>query len=65
VSHETIVNLIAATKTKTGMKVTCELDRSVYPSGIKISKKEMEGINLRRDAFHGEWNYTISPRTQN
>jgi Rhodopirellula transposase DDE domain len=65
VSHETIVNLIAATKTKTGLKVTCELDRSVYPTGIKVSKKEMEGINLRRDAFHGEWNYTISPRPRN
>jgi hypothetical protein len=64
VSHETIVNLIAATKTKTGLKVTCELDRGVYPTGIKVSKKEMEGINLRRDAFHGEWNYTISPRPQ-
>jgi hypothetical protein len=62
VSHETIVNLIAATTTKTGLKVTCELDRGSYPSGIKVSKKEMEGVNLRRDAFHGEWNYTISPR---
>ena len=64
VSHETIVNLIAATTTKTGLKVTCELDQCVYPSGIKISKKEMGEINLRRDAFHGEWNYTISPRTR-
>jgi Rhodopirellula transposase DDE domain len=63
VSHETIVNLIAATTTKTGLKVACELDRSAYPSGIKVSKKEMEELNLRRDAFHGEWNYTISPRT--
>src|SRR3954447_2661484 len=64
VSHEVIVNLIAATTTKTGLKVTCELDRSVYPTGIKVSKKEMDGINLRRDSFHGEWNYTISPRTR-
>src|SRR3954463_16290900 len=64
VSHETIVNLIAATTTRTGLKVTCELDRGVYPTGIKVSKKEMEGLNLRRDAFHGEWNYTISPRPQ-
>jgi hypothetical protein len=62
VSHETIVSLIAATTTKTGLKVTCELDRGVYPTGIKVSKKEMEGINLRRDVFHGEWNYAISPR---
>ena len=47
-----------------GLRVACELDQSVYPSGIKVSKKEMEEINLRRDAFHGEWNYTISPRSQ-
>jgi hypothetical protein len=65
VSHETIVNLIAATTTRTGLKVTCELDGGVYPSGVKVSKKEIEGINLRRDAFHGEWNYTIVPRTRN
>ncbi|HWT78406.1 MAG TPA: ISAzo13 family transposase [Candidatus Methylomirabilis sp.] len=65
VSHETIVNLIAATTTKTGLKVTCELDRSSYPSGIKVSRKQMEEVKLRRDAFHGEWNYTISPRTRN
>jgi Rhodopirellula transposase DDE domain len=64
VSHETIVNLIAATTTKAGLNVTCELDQSMYPSGIKVSKKEMEEIKLRRDAFHGEWNYTISPRSQ-
>jgi transposase len=64
VSHEAIVNLIAATTTKTGLKVSCELDQNAYPSGIKVSKKEMEAINLRREAFHGEWNYTISPRTR-
>ena len=64
VSHEAIVNLIAATTTKTGLKITCELDQNPYPLGIKVSKKEMEEINLRRDAFHGEWNYTISPRTR-
>jgi hypothetical protein len=63
-SHETIVNLIAATTTKAGLKVTCELDQSIYPSGIKVSKKDMEEINLRRDPFRGEWNYTISPRSQ-
>jgi Rhodopirellula transposase DDE domain len=64
VSHETIVNLIAATTTKTGLKVRCELDQREYPSGVKVSKAEMETINLRRDAFHGEWNYSISPRTR-
>jgi hypothetical protein len=63
VSHETIVNLIAATTTTTGLKVTCELDQNAYPYGVKVSKQEMKELNLRRDAFHGEWNYTISPRT--
>jgi transposase len=64
VSHEAIVNLIAATTTKMGLKVTCELDRGVYPAGIKVSKKEIEALNLQRDEFHGEWNYTISPRSR-
>jgi len=62
VSHEVIVNLIAATTTETGLKVACELDRNSYPSGIKVSKEELAGIRLRRDKFHGEWNYTILPQ---
>jgi transposase len=61
VSHEVVVNLIAATTTETGLKVACELDRNSYPSGIKVSKEDMAGINLRKDKFHGEWNYTILP----
>ena len=65
VSHETIVNLIAATTTKMGLKITCELDRGSYPSGIKVSKKQMKEVNLRKNAFHREWNYTISPRARN
>jgi hypothetical protein len=62
VSHEVIVNLIAATTTETGLKVACELDRNLYPSGIKVSKEDMARIRLRKDKFHGEWNYTILPR---
>jgi hypothetical protein len=62
VSHEVVVNLIAATTNEQGLKVTCGLDCNSYPSGIKISKEDMEGIRLRRDKFHGEWNYTILPR---
>jgi transposase len=62
VSHEVIVNLIAATTTETGLKVACELDRNSYPSGIKVSKEDMAGLNLRKDKFHGEWNYTILPQ---
>jgi hypothetical protein len=62
VSQEVVVNLIAATTTETGLKVSCALDRSSYPSGIKVSKEDMAAIRLRRDKFHGEWNYTILPQ---
>jgi len=61
VSHEVLVNLIAATTTKTGVQVVCQLDQHSYPVGLKVSQKAMEEINLRRDPFHGEWNYTILP----
>jgi len=61
VSHEVIVNLIAATTTKTGLKVHAELDHNVYPKGIKVSDDDFERLSLRRDKFHGEWNYSIKP----
>lgn len=61
VSHEVIVNLIAATTTKTGLKVRCQIDNNKYPKGIKISDEEMKQININRASFHGEWNYTIRP----
>ncbi|WP_368411339.1 ISAzo13-like element transposase-related protein [Paludisphaera mucosa] len=61
--RQSIVDLIAAT-TKAGLKVACELDQSSYPSEIKVSKKGIEEFDLRRDAFHGEWICTISPRSR-
>lgn len=61
VSHEVIVNLIAATTTREGLRVQCQLDTKSYPKGIKVSDQEMASINILRDSFHGEWNYTISP----
>ena len=63
-SHQIVVNLIAATKTKTGLNVKCQLDESCYQTGLKVSDEQMKGLSLTRDTFHGEWNYTISPRTQ-
>jgi hypothetical protein len=58
-----IVELIAATTTtETSLRVACELDRNSYPSGFKVTKEDMAGIRLRKDRFHGEWNYTILPR---
>ena len=61
VSHAVIVNLIAGTTTKEGLRVHCQLDTKSYPTGIKVSDKEMASVNIQRDSFHGEWNYTISP----
>ena len=62
VSHQVIVQLIAATTTKAGLKVRCELDPNSYPAGIKVSDAELQAVNLRRHDFHGEWNYTLSPK---
>ena len=62
VSHEVIVNLIAATTTRTGLRVQRQLDTGKYPKGIKVGKQEFAAIQLLPDSFHGEWNYTISPR---
>ncbi|HEV2043031.1 MAG TPA: ISAzo13 family transposase [Casimicrobiaceae bacterium] len=62
VSRETVVELIAATTTRTGLLVRCVLDTRDYPKGIKVSDQEMDALNIRGDAFHPEWNYMISPR---
>jgi transposase len=64
ISHEVIVNLIAATTTKTGLKVSCHLDTQAYPTGTVVTDDELAQVNLRRDDFHGEWNYIISPQTK-
>jgi transposase len=61
VSHEVIINLIAATTTCKGLKVRAQLDVNSYPKGIKVSDDEFASIRLTRDNFHGEWNYTIAP----
>jgi len=63
VSYATIVSLIAATKTRSGLAVQCHLDEGTYPTGRKVSDADLAGINLHRDEFHGEWNYRIRPRT--
>lgn len=61
VSHEVIVNLIAATTTRKGLKVRAELDSKPYPKGIKVTDEEFAALRILRDEFHGEWNYTITP----
>ena len=64
ISFATIVSLIAATTTTTGLKIRSELDANLYAAGIKISDRELALVNLRRDPFHGEWNYEIHPTPQ-
>jgi hypothetical protein len=60
-SHETILKLIGATTTATGLTVTATLDTGSYPIGIKISDHEMAALPITRDEFHGDWNYTLHP----
>ena len=61
--YETIVRLISRTATAQGLKVTCRLDRRKYPTGRKVTDEEMKHVNIERHSFHGEWNYTIQPRS--
>jgi len=59
-SHEVVVQLIANTTTDTGLRVRAALDKNRYPTGIKVTTKELASLNLRPAKFHGEWNYTIT-----
>jgi transposase len=61
-SYAVILQLIAATTTKAGLTVQCQLDTNRYPVGRKVSDEEMATLSLLPHAFHGEWNYTIRPR---
>ena len=62
VDYATVVNLISKTTTTTGLIVSCRLDRRRYPVGRIVAEREWVTINLHRDCFHGDWNYTIKPR---
>ena len=57
----TIVNLIASTRTRSGLTVRCIVDRHRYPKQVKITDEQMASIRLTPDAFHGDWNYAIKP----
>ena len=59
ISHEVIVNLIGSTTTRSGLTVTAELDTNLYEKGLRISDAELAAVNLKKAAFHGEWNYSI------
>ncbi len=61
-TYQTIINLISATKTKTGLTVKARLDKKVYEKGRKVSEQEMKLLNITKNKFHGEWNYAVRPR---
>jgi transposase len=61
-THATVVDLIGATRTSTGLRVRCVLDTHSYPPKVKISDDQMSTLHLVRDSFHEDWNYTIKPR---
>jgi hypothetical protein len=63
VSREVVVNLIGHTTTKTGWAIRSELDEPSYPTGREVTEQQMESLAMKRDKFHGEWNYTLTPRT--
>ena len=62
ISRVAVVELIAATTTKTGLTVRCELDENRYAKGIKVTDAEMATLNIETNPWHPEWNYTIKPR---
>ena len=62
--YETIVNLIAKTTTAKGLKVVCRLDHRKYPTGRRVTDEEMKALNLKRNRFHGDWNYLIRPHSR-
>ena len=59
-----IVSLIAATTTRQGLRIRCALDPGPYPGGVKVSDAELAAVNLERHTFHGDWNYTLCPRSK-
>jgi hypothetical protein len=61
-TQATVVSLIAATRTSTGLKIRCQLEKRTYVKGVKVSDEQMAKIRIEHDEFHGEWNYTIRPR---
>ena len=63
-THQVVVNLVSSTRTEEGLEVHCWLDSQTYRTGRKVTDEEMSSVRLRRNAFHGDWNYEIHPHRQ-
>jgi hypothetical protein len=61
ISHDVVVNLIGATKTRSGLQVKARRDKRKYPLGTMVPDEILDALNLKRHQFHGEWNYTFAP----
>lgn len=61
-SLETVVQLIGHTRTEAGLRVKAKADKRKYPTGVVVTKTEMDALALHPDSFRGEWNYEIRPR---
>jgi hypothetical protein len=62
VSYRTIIELISATTTKSGLNIKAERDWNYYETGVQVSKAELAALPLFRHEFHGDWNYTVHPQ---
>jgi hypothetical protein len=60
-SHDLVVELIGATTNSKVLRVHAELDTGTYPTKLQVSDEEMDALPIKRDKFHGEWNYTLTP----
>jgi len=63
-SHQVVVSLVSSTRTDEGLEVHCRLDEKDYPTGKKVTAAQMADIKIKRNSFHGDWNYEIQPRTK-
>ena len=61
-SRAVVVNLIGSTRTSTGLEIHSELDENEYPTGMKVTDEQLGGVRMKKNRFHGEWNYTILPK---
>ena len=62
--QQIVVNLVSSTRTNEGLEVHCWLDGNTYQKGQKITDKEIGSVRLKRNSFHGDWNYEIQPQEQ-
>jgi hypothetical protein len=60
-TYRTVVELIAATTTATGLRVEADRDEGYYPIGVKITDSQLAAVPLRPHDFHPDWNYSILP----